>query len=183
MVRRSAIFGPHDVVFLFFLPKRCDFCFDLRVLSVVVRSQANMSDSVKGSSDLEVSPAERYERGIALKKAGLHKSAIDQFEMAAADLSFSVKAYAQMGLCYKLSGRCEDAITAFQKALKATPASSKETVQILYVLGRTLESLGRVAETLEAYRWIRREDAAYRDVAERIERLSSRRPALATKKS
>jgi tetratricopeptide (TPR) repeat protein len=142
-----------------------------------------MSDLVKGSTDPEVSPAERYERGLALKNAGLHKAAIDQFEMAAVDLPLAVKAYAQIGLCYKLSGRYEEAVTAFQKALKSTPASSKETVQILYVLGRTLESLGRVAETLEAYRWIRREDAAYRDVADRIERLSSRRPTVATKKS
>ncbi|HWF62600.1 MAG TPA: tetratricopeptide repeat protein [Nitrospira sp.] len=142
-----------------------------------------MSDSIKDVSDPEVSPLERYERGLALKNAGLHKAAIDQFEMAAVELPLVVKAYAQIGLCYKLSGHSEDAITAFQKALKATPASSKETVQILYVLGRTLESLGRVAETLEAYRWIRREDAAYRDVAERIERLSSRRPTAATKRS
>ncbi len=50
-----------------------------------------------------------------------------------------------------------------------TTASSKETVQILYVLGRTLESLRRVAETLEAYRWIRREDPDYRVVTETIE--------------
>ena len=142
-----------------------------------------MSDPFKDSSNPEVSPAERYERGLALKQAGLYKAAIDQFEMAAVDLPLAVKSYAQIGLCYKLSGRYEEAITAFQKALKATPASSKETVQILYVLGRTLESLGRVAETLEAYRWIRREDAAYRDVGERIERLSSRRSTVTTKKS
>lgn len=124
-----------------------------------------------------VNPAERYERGIALKKAGLYKAAIEQFEQAAADRLLAVKAYAQIGLCYKLSGRYEEAVPAFQQALKALPTSSKETVQILYVLGRTLESLGRIAETLEAYRWIRREDPAYRDVAERIERLSVRRPA------
>lgn len=138
-----------------------------------------MPDSIKDLFDPDVSPAERYERGLALKKAGLHKAAIDQFEMAAVDQPWAVKAYAQMGLCYKLSGRYEDAVTAFQKALKATPASPRETVQILYVLGRTLESLGRIAETLEAYRWLRREDAAYRDVAERIERLSSRRSTAA----
>jgi tetratricopeptide (TPR) repeat protein len=142
-----------------------------------------MSDPVKDASDPEVSPAERYERGLALKKAGLYKAAIDQFVLAAVEISLAVKAYAQMGLCYKLSGCYEEAVPAFQKALKSTPASSKETVQILYVLGRTLESLGRVAETLEAYRWIRREDPAYRDVAERIEQLSSRRPTVATKKS
>ena len=142
-----------------------------------------MSDPIKDLSDLEVSPFERYERGLALKNAGMHKAAINQFEMATVELSLAVRAYAQIGLCYKLSGHYEEAVTAFQKALKAMPASSKETVQILYVLGRTLESLGRVAETLEAYRWIRREDAAYRDVAERIERLSSRRPSLAMKKN
>lgn len=127
--------------------------------------------------------AERYERGLALKEAGLHKAAIEQLEMAAVDPSLAVKAYAQIGLCYKLSGRYEEAVPAFEKALKATPASLKEIVQILYVLGRTLESLGRVAEALEAYRWIRREDSTYRDVAERIERLSSRRPTLAAKKN
>ena len=142
-----------------------------------------MSDPIKDLSNQDVSPAERYERGLALKKAGLYKAAIDQFVMAAVEVSLAVKAYAQMGLCYKLSGCYEDAVTAFQKALKATPGSSKETVQILYVLGRTLESLGRVAETLEAYRWIRREDAAYRDVAERIEQLSARRPTMVTKKA
>lgn len=141
-----------------------------------------MPEPIKDLSEPEVSSGERYERGLALKKAGLHKAAIDQFEMAAGDLLLAVKAYAQIGLCYKLSGHYEEAITTFQKAIKATPASPKETVQILYVLGRTLESLGRIDETLEAYRWIRREDSTYRDVAERIERLSSRRLTVATKK-
>jgi hypothetical protein len=40
-----------------------------------------------------------------------------------------------------------------------------------------------VEETLEAYRWIRREEPDYRDVADRIEWLSTRRPATARKKS
>ncbi len=126
-----------------------------------------------------IEPAERYERGLALKKAGLYKPAIEQFQQAAAAPAFALKAYAQIGLCYKAAGRNEDAVTAFRKALKASAGSAKETVQILYVLGRTLESLGRMPETLEAYRWIRREDPGYRDVAKRIEQLSSRRPVSA----
>lgn len=135
-----------------------------------------MSESVGQPSEV-VTSAERYERGLALKDAGLHKSAIDQFEIAKADPALTLKSYAQIGLCFKLAGRYEDAVASFQKALSASAGSSKETVQILYVLGRTLEALGRVAETLEAYRWIRREDPEYRDVADRIERLSSQRPA------
>ncbi|MEQ1793161.1 MAG: tetratricopeptide repeat protein, partial [Nitrospira sp.] len=131
----------------------------------------------------DIQSEERYERGLALKKAGMFKPAIEQFEQASAVPGLAMKAYAQIGLCYKSAGRYEDAVTAFRNALKTSPGTSKETVQILYVLGRTLESLGRFSETLEAYRWIRREDPGYRDVANRIDHLSSRRPAAGSQKS
>jgi tetratricopeptide (TPR) repeat protein len=132
-------------------------------------------DHTLESPEPVIEPAERYERGLALKQAGLYKAAIEQFVRASLDSRFSLKAQAQIGICFKCAGRHEDAVAAFRKALMAA-GSSKETVQILYVLGRTLESLGRIAETLEAYRWIRRENPGYRDVADRIERLSSGRP-------
>ncbi|MCP9469117.1 MAG: tetratricopeptide repeat protein [Nitrospira sp.] len=129
-----------------------------------------------------ISAAERYERGLALKNAGLYKAAIDQFELAVADPGFAVKAYAQIGLCFKVNGMCEEAVAAFRKALACSTGSPKETVQVLYLLGRTLELLGRMEETLEAYRWIRREDPGYRDVAARIEQLSARRPSPSARK-
>lgn len=135
------------------------------------------------ATEIAVPPAERYERGLALKMAGQHKAAIAQFEMATADPALALKAHAQIGLCYKTIGRLEDAVAALRRALAAPGGSPKETVQILYVLGRTLESLERVGETLEAYRWIRREAPDYRDVTDRIERLSTRRPATTGKKS
>lgn len=131
----------------------------------------------------DIQSDERYERGLALKKAGMFKPAIEQFEQASGIPELAMKAYAQIGLCHKAAGRYEDAVTAFRCALKASPATTKETVQILYVLGRTLESLGRFAETLEAYRWIRREDPGYRDVANRINHLSSRRNSTASRKT
>jgi tetratricopeptide (TPR) repeat protein len=122
-----------------------------------------------------IDASERYERGLALRKAGLFKQSVEEFEEAATDRMYALKAYAQIGLCHKSSARYEEAVLAFRKALKSPHASTKETVQILYVLGRTLESLGRIAETLEAYRWIRREDPDYRDVEQRIKQLSTRR--------
>jgi tetratricopeptide (TPR) repeat protein len=120
--------------------------------------------------------AEQYERGLALRKAGLFTQAVEEFEHAAAHPTYALKACAQIGLCHKSRGRHEDAVTAFRRALRAQ-GSVKETVQILYVLGRTLEMLGRTEETLEAYRWIRREAPEYRDVAQRIQQLSVRRSA------
>lgn len=118
---------------------------------------------------------ESYERGTALKNAGLFKQAAEHFEQAAEDPAYTVKGFAQMGLCLKKSGKLDEAIAAFRRALQVPSASSKERVQILYLLGRTLESLDRIPETLEAYRWLRREAPQYRDVASRIESLSMRR--------
>lgn len=123
----------------------------------------------------EITPGESYERGLALRKAGAFKLAFVEFERATKDPKLALKAYAQIGLCHKFLGQYEQAVIALRNALKSSAASKKETVQILYVLGRTLESLGRYAEMLEAYRWIRREDPNYRDVEQRIQNLSVRR--------
>ncbi|HJT19690.1 MAG TPA: tetratricopeptide repeat protein [Nitrospira sp.] len=124
-----------------------------------------------------------YERGIALRKAGLFKQAIEEFEKAKGDAAYALKAYAHIGLCHKSIRQYEQAVAAFRNALQSPRASAKETVQLLYVLGRTLESLGRNGEALEAYRWLRREDPQFRDVAERIESLSAGRRVLTNRRT
>ena len=118
---------------------------------------------------------ESYERGTTLKTVGLFKQAAESFEKASQDPAYALKGLAQMGLCLKKCGKLEDAVAAFRRALQIPATSSKEQVQILYLLGRTLESLERHSEALEAYRWLRREAPQYRDVATRIESLSTRR--------
>ncbi|ULA68965.1 MAG: TPRREGION domain-containing protein [Nitrospira sp.] len=119
--------------------------------------------------------AEWYERGLALKKIGMYKEALQQFSLAAQDTALTFKAMAQVGICLKSSGQSEQAVTAFRKALQAKAGSSVDVIQVRYLLGRTLEHLGRAEETLEQYRWIRREEPGFKDVTERIERLSARR--------
>ena len=118
---------------------------------------------------------ESYERATALKNVGLFRQAAEHFEKAAQDPAYALKGSAQMGLCLKKSGQQEEAVAVFRRALQVPSASSKEQVQILYLLGRTLEALERIPEALETYRWLRREAPQYRDVAMRIESLSTRR--------
>lgn len=118
---------------------------------------------------------EFYERATTLKNVGLFRQAAEHFEKAAQDPAYVLKGLAQMGLCLKKSGQQEEAVEALRKALQVPSATSKEQVQILYLLGRTLESLGRMPEALEVYRWLRREAPEYRDAALRIESLSTRR--------
>jgi tetratricopeptide (TPR) repeat protein len=118
---------------------------------------------------------EAYERGMALKNVGLFRQAAEHFEKAAQDPAYALKGFAQMGLSLRRSGKQEEAVKAFREALQVPSISSKERVQILYLLGRTFESLDRVPEALEAYRWLRREAPQYRDVGMRIESLSTKR--------
>ena len=118
---------------------------------------------------------ESYERGTALKNVGLFRQAAEHFEKAAQDPAYALRGFAQMGFSLKKSGKQEEAVEAFRRALQVPSTSSKEQVQILYLLGRTLESLSRIPEALETYRWLRREAPQYRDVAMRIESLSMRR--------
>ena len=133
-------------------------------------------EALKASASTEPPDGqESYERGTALKDVGLFRQAAEHFEKAAQDPAYALKGFAQMGLSLKQSGKLEEAAVAFRRALQVPSTSSKEQVQILYLLGRTLESLERIPEALEAYRWLRREAPQYRDVAIRIESISTRR--------
>ena len=118
---------------------------------------------------------EAYEQGMGLKTVGLFRQAAEHFKKAAQDPAYTLKGLAQMGLSLKKSGKQKEAVAAFRCALQVLSISTKEQVQILYLLGRTLESLDRTPEALEAYRWLRREAPQYRDVAMRIQSLSTRR--------
>ena len=123
----------------------------------------------------QLSPLDRYERGLVLKQVQIFDNAIEEFQQAATDPQYAGEAHVEIGLCLRSTGRYEEAIAAFRQALTWPPFSSERSVRILYLTGRALESLGRYAETLEIYRWINREDQGYLDVAHRIEELSSGR--------
>ncbi len=120
-----------------------------------------------------MSAFERYERGLVFKQVHIYESALEDFQQAATDPRYAGKAQVQIALCLKATGRLEEAVVAFHRALESATFSPKERVHILYLLGQTLESLGRYAETLEIYRLIRSEDAGFQDVNQRIKHLCS----------
>ena len=121
----------------------------------------------------QMSSSELYERGFVLMELRMFYPAIDDFQTAARDARYAGKAYVPMALCLKALGRQEEAVAAFRQALTSPLVSPVEQRHILYQLGQTLESLGRWAESLEVYGWIRTGDPEFRDVAQRIEYMSS----------
>src|SRR5262245_31132686 len=118
-----------------------------------------------------ISAIKRYERGLVLKQVQIFDQALEEFQQATSDPQQAGKAYVQIALCMRSTGQYVEAVAAFRQALTSTTFSTTERLHILYLMGQTLESLGRYAETLEVYRWIRNEDPDFQDIEARIKNI------------
>lgn len=128
--------------------------------------------------DQQKSSVECYERGLVLKRIGMLQEAMENFQNAALNPQYAGRAHVHIALCLKAVGNQEEAVAAFRKAFASPSLSAEERRHILYHIGETLESLGRYAESLEAYGKLRNEDPEFRDVTYKIKRLCNggRRP-------
>src|SRR5207244_11775772 len=98
------------------------------------------------------SPESLYAKGVAMRKEGRLRDAIDLLELAGKSPSYLLKAQAQIGLCHRAMGDQEPAIHAFRTALSDQSASRTEVIDVQYFLARTLESVGKMKEAANLYR-------------------------------
>jgi tetratricopeptide (TPR) repeat protein len=131
--------------------------------------------------DTRISAREWYERGRNLRKAKMYKQALEDLRQASDDPNYAGQAHTQIALCLRAMGHHEDAIAALRYALNSTSISPNEALHALYLLGQSLESLGRFPEAIEAYNTVRQEDAEFLDVEARIKRLCGVRQGFLTK--
>jgi len=116
-----------------------------------------------------------YKRGVAFKEAGAFNQAMFYFEQAGRDSVLSVKARTQIALCLKGSGHMTEAVAALQKLWNSEQGIPQERRQIRYLLARTLEASGCQEDALVHYEALSQEQSEYRDVTDRLGRLSGRR--------
>jgi hypothetical protein len=121
--------------------------------------------------DTRMSARDLYERGRMLRQAKMYDKALADFTNALQDPYYAGKAHTQVALCFRALGRHAEAAQALRHALDSSSLSTNEHLHVLYLLGQTLESLGRYAEALEAYGWVRQEHAGFLDVEDRIKQL------------
>jgi type II secretory pathway predicted ATPase ExeA len=119
-------------------------------------------------------PESLYAQGVAMRKEGQLRDAIDMLELAGKSPSYLLKAQAQIGLCHRSMGDHGAAIQAFRAALSDQSASRKEVIDVQYFLARTLESVGQIAEATTLYRRIDQMSPRFKDAAYRAKELSSK---------
>lgn len=122
-------------------------------------------------SDTLQDAASAYREAVALKQAGEYARALVLFEMLAGREAWAPKALAQQALCFKATGRYDDALATIRAALERRSVSPQESVMLRYLLARTLEAMGRCDEAGDVYRLLERGQPGYRDVASRLARL------------
>ncbi len=119
-------------------------------------------------------PESFYAKGVAMRKEGRSREAIDMLELAGKSPSYWLKAQAQIGLCHRSIGERGAAIQAFRTALSDQSAPWKEVIDVQYFLARTLESVGQTAEAATLYRRIAQMNPHFKDAAGRAKELSSK---------
>jgi tetratricopeptide (TPR) repeat protein len=115
-----------------------------------------------------------YAKGVAMRKEGRSREAIDMLELAGKSPSYWLKAQTQIGLCHRSLGEHGAAIQVFRAVLNDESASPNEAIDVQYSLAQTLESMGEVAEAVSLYRGIAQVDPHFKDAAYRVNELSSR---------
>jgi general secretion pathway protein A len=113
-----------------------------------------------------------YAKGVAMRKEGRSREAIDMLELAGKSPSYRLKAQAQIGLCHRSLRDHGAAIQAFRIALSDQSASQEEVIDVQYFLARTLESVGQIAEAATLYRRIAQMNPHFKDAAGRAKDLS-----------
>ena len=124
-------------------------------------------DKQLGKEDYET----RYNLGIAYKEMGLVDEAIAEFQLAAKDEARLLECASMLGMCFVEKGMPKLAVKWFEKGLSAPGRTDEEYKGIRYDLGDALEQSDELDEGLAFFEEVYGQDATFRDVAERIERL------------
>jgi tetratricopeptide (TPR) repeat protein len=118
-----------------------------------------------------------YDLGVAYKEMGLIDDAIREFDTAARDPKRECICRSMIGMIQVERGSINEAIDAFLRGLAAKVRTPEQETVLAFELGSAYEIKHDTKQALAYYQKVARRDANYRDVQERIRRLTQPKPA------
>lgn len=115
---------------------------------------------------------EEYDRAMALRDAGRIEESIQAFELATREPRLRFLASAALAAIYRQRNERHQAVEWLERAAQAPPPSADEAHALLFELADTLESLGEIERALAVCLELQAEAGSYRDVTDRITRLT-----------
>jgi len=116
-------------------------------------------------NDLQI----RFELGELYFKTGKFTEAISEFQKAQNNPHKRVPAMSYLGQCFARRAMNDLAARTLQNAIKEKPAFDDEKKELIYLLGCTLEKMGKKEEAIEQFKLIYETDIGYKDVAAKVE--------------
>ena len=113
-----------------------------------------------------------YKRGLALRDAGDIDGCIKALEKASRAPKLRFATARLIARLYRERNRMPEALEWLERASHAPASNVDDSHQLLYELAEALEKIGEVARALAVCLELRSEAGEYRDIAERIDRLT-----------
>ncbi|MFQ5738060.1 MAG: tetratricopeptide repeat protein [Acidobacteriota bacterium] len=136
-------------------------------------------DITSRTSQKEENPQLHYDLGLAYKEMGLVEDAVQEF-LKAFEMIEDPEQNPQKILCcsmlanaFRQLDRIDDAVQWAQTGLQVPGKKDFEWKALQFDLACALEERGDIGQSLQAYREILPRDPQYRDVQDRVDRLSS----------
>jgi predicted Zn-dependent protease len=104
---------------------------------------------------------------------GLVDEAIAELRLAAADPGRIVECASLLAECFVEQGKPERAVRWLEKGLAAPGLRAPRRRSLQYDLGAAYEACGEDSHALAVYARLQAEDAGFRDVEEKVRRLSN----------
>jgi tetratricopeptide (TPR) repeat protein len=113
-----------------------------------------------------------YDLGMTYKEMTLLDDSIREFETAARDPKLDVMCRFMIGTIEMERGSADAAIAAFNKGLTAKLRAPDQEVTFMFEIGAAYESKKSNKDALDYYQRVQRRDPKFRDVGERVRRLT-----------
>lgn len=114
----------------------------------------------------------RYSLGIAYREMGLLDEAVAELQLAAADPGRLAQCASMLAECYVEQEKPALAVKWLEKGLAAPGLPAQQRRGLRYHLAAACEACGEGSRALGIYRELQEEEAGFRDVAEKVRRLS-----------
>jgi tetratricopeptide (TPR) repeat protein len=114
-----------------------------------------------------------YDLGMAYLEMGLFTEAIRDFQIASRCSDLQLSSMEMIGYCFLKHGQPRLAVKQLSHALEIAKASGAESLGIHYNLGLAYEMLGELAQAREHFEEVYIIDMSFRDVAEKMKKLSA----------
>jgi pilus assembly protein FimV len=114
-----------------------------------------------------------YDLGVAYKEMGLTDDALREFDTAARDPKRECICRSMIGTIQMDRGNVNEAIDAFMRGLHAQSKSPEQETMLCFEIGAAYELKKMNREALSYFQKVMRREPNYRDVQERVRRLST----------